>query len=165
MADKNESFFPPEWFDDDRMNFMFSAFPSDRTVNPKHWDSKLEFWTKMILDSCKSCGRIYTDRSTVREIFIRNGTLPLGLDIVLKEMLNNGKLQRVEDFRNGVDNSWINWTYGLVRKSVSWSLGAVWGGSSESLQGTFVVVDIVKVSNIQSSAWLINSSPKAEVGN
>ena len=149
MADQNESFYPAEWYDDDRMNFMFSAFPSDRTVNPKHWDSKLEFWTKIILDSCKSCGKIYTNRNILREIFNRKGTIPLGLDVVLKEMLYSGKLQRIEDFRNGVDNGWIRWTYGLVRKSVSWSLEALWGYGSDNVQGTFVVIESMKVREIK----------------
>ena len=145
MADKNESLWPDEWFDEDRMNFMFSAFPSDRTVNPKHWDSKLQFWTKLILDKCKSCDKMYTDRNTLREIFCRNGTLPLGLDVVLTEMLNSGKLQRIEDFKGGADNGWVSWTYGLVKKSVSWGLGAIWSASSDDLEGTFVVVDRAKV--------------------
>ena len=39
---------PPEWEDDERMNFLFSDFKENRDVNTKDWDSKIDFWTSLM---------------------------------------------------------------------------------------------------------------------
>ena len=37
----------------ERENFLYSPFPSEKSLNPKHWESKLEFWSKEIVKKCK----------------------------------------------------------------------------------------------------------------
>ncbi|XP_032221927.2 charged multivesicular body protein 7 isoform X2 [Nematostella vectensis] len=124
------SFVPTDWEDDDRMNFMFSAFPENRNVNPKHWDSKLNFWTTAVCEMCQSRGEFCTDLNTLRQRFTRNGHVPLGLKIVLREMLRTQKLQTVEDIQSHVNDDWLSWSYGYMRKSFSWTVGTMlWGGN------------------------------------
>ena len=130
MADKSSQSLPADWDDDDRMNFMFSAFPESRNVNPKHWDSKLYFWSKAILDGCKFHEDICIDLTTLKQRFSRNGLTPLGLNIVIREMLRQGKLERKQDFLSYGSEGWLSWSYGLAKRSFWWSVGSVWGGRS-----------------------------------
>lgn len=39
--------------DFERENFLYSPFPTEKSLNPKHWESKLEFWSKEIVKKCK----------------------------------------------------------------------------------------------------------------
>lgn len=127
MAEKARSFLPSDWDDDDRMNFMFSAFNESREVNPKHWDSKLNYWTKAIIDSCKHHGDVYINLTNLKQRFSRNGLVPLGLTTVIKEMLRSGKLERKDDFVRCETKGWLAWSYGLARESFWWSVGALSG--------------------------------------
>ena len=138
---------PVDWNDDDRMNFMFSAFSESRDVNPKHWDSKLHFWSKAILENCKYHGDIHIDLMTLKRRFARNGLTPLGLTIVLKEMLQQGKLERKQDFLNCGTEGWMSWFYGVAKSSFWWSARTVLGGADDvKLDEQFVLVDVAKVS-------------------
>ena len=152
MAEKQ--FLPTDWGDDDRMNFMFSAFPESREVNPKHWDSKLHYWSKAILDGCKHHGDICIDLTTLKRRFSRNGLTPLGLDNVLKELLQQGKIERKEQFINCAREGWLSWSYGFAKRSFQWSVGFVWEGSSDiKLDGheQFVLVDDAK----EKAQWIL----------
>ena len=144
---------PTDWDDNDRMNFMFSAFPERREVNPKHWDSKLHFWSKAIVEGCKFRGDICIDLATLKRRFSRNGLTPLGLGIVIREMLQRGKLERKEDFLNCGTEGWLSWSYGLAKKSVRWSVGTLWSGSGEpvNLNEQFVLVDEAK----ENAEWIL----------
>ena len=139
-----ESYLPADWTDNDRMNFMFSAFPESREVNPKHWDSKLQFWNNLIVESCKYCGDLSLSLDTVRRRFTRNCLVPLGLETVLREMIKEGKLQYMGEFTSGVNQGWMRWSYGLMKKSLSWSVGAVLG-IEKNVDGQLVLLDRIKV--------------------
>ena len=150
MADKWTESLPADWEDDDRMNFMFSAFPESREVNPKHWDSKLTFWSKAILENCKHHGDIFVNLATLKRRFTRNSLTPLGLGIVLKEMIQQGKLQRKQDFMNCNNEGWMSWSFGLAKRSFWWSVHTVLGGDDDvslNLDEKFVLVDAAKVRN------------------
>ena len=47
--------------DEARENFLYSPFPTEKSINPKHWDSKLNFWSKEIVESCKIQDEICVD--------------------------------------------------------------------------------------------------------
>ena len=149
MADKSRSkaCLPVDWNDDDRMNFMFSAFSESREVNPKHWDSKLHFWSKAILESCKYHGDIHIDLMTLKRRFARNGLTPLGLSVVLREMLQQGNLERKQDFLSCSKEGWMSWFYGLAKSSFWWSARTVLGGDDDvKVDEQFVLLDVAKVS-------------------
>ena len=147
------NFLPMDWDDNDRMNFLFSAFPERREVNPKHWESKLHFWSKAIVEGCKFHGDIRIDLATLNRRFSRNGLTPLGLSTVIREMLQEGKLERKKDFLNCGTEGWLSWSYGLAKKSVRWSVGALWSGSAEpvNLNEQFVLVDEAK----ENAEWIL----------
>ena len=141
--------FPTVWRDDNRMSFMFSAFPESRDVNPKHWDSKIQFWRSAILKNCESLDEILLDVSVLKTRFRRNGVSPLGLNVVLKDMLYNGEIMSSEDFMSSVHGTWASWSYGIAKKTFWWSVGKVWqsADTTEFNTGTFVLVELVKVCN------------------
>ncbi|XP_015777484.1 PREDICTED: charged multivesicular body protein 7-like isoform X1 [Acropora digitifera] len=129
MAEKATSFLPGDWDDDDRMNFMFSAFNESREVNPKHWDSKLNYWTKAIIDSCKHHGDVCINVTNLRQRFSRNGLVPLGLTTVIKELFRSGKLERKQDFVRRENKGWLTWSYSLAKESFWWGVSALSGRS------------------------------------
>ena len=138
--------FPAEWEDDNRMNFMFSAFPENRNVNPKHWDSKLRFWTSAILESCESLDELCFDTNVLKTRFRRKGVTPLGLNTVLKEMLNSGEIVRTSDFVDSVYDSWSEWSYGMARRSLWWTVGKVW--QNNEIEGSLLLLASVKVRSL-----------------
>ena len=130
MAEAN-TFFPRDWDDDDRMNFMFSAFNESREVNPKHWDSKLHYWSSAILESCKHHGDVCIDLATLKRRFARNAIVPLGLATVVMEMLREGKFERKDEFLSCENKGWLAWSYGLAKESFWWGVGAFRGKFSK----------------------------------
>ena len=138
--------FPAEWEDDNRMNFMFSAFPENRNVNPKHWDSKLRFWTSAILESCESLDELCFDTNVLKTRFRRKGVTPLGLNTVLKEMLNSGEIVRTSDFVDSVYDSWSEWSYGMAKRSLWWTVGKVW--QNNEIEGSLLLLASVKVRSL-----------------
>ena len=145
--DTERSFLPSEWNDDDRMNFMFSAFPENRNLNPKHWDSKMQFWKNLLVKSCQVVNEICFDADSLKDRFNRNGVTPLGLNTVLRECVKNGSIMSVKDLRDAaLNDGWVSWSVGVAKKSLSWTVGLVWSGdNSDPLPGDFVVVDILQV--------------------
>ncbi|CAB3981770.1 charged multivesicular body 7-like [Paramuricea clavata] len=139
------AYFPEEWQDDNRMNFMFSAFPENRNVNPKHWDSKLQFWTSAIVESCDSLDELCFDINVLKSRFCRRGVTPLGLSTVLKEMLNSGEIVRTSDFLDSVYDTWSEWSYGMAKKSLWWTVGKVW-------QNNEIEVSLVLLSSVKKKA-------------
>ena len=133
---------------------MFSAFPESRDVNPKHWDSKLQFWRTVIIDSCDSSDELFIDAGLLKSRFRRNGVSPLGLGTVLGEMLSKGEIMSVNDFLESVYDSWGSWSYGMAKKTFWWSVGKIWPDSNE-LNGSFILVSLVKVSMFLVSGPLV----------
>lgn len=76
----------PEWDDDERMDFMFSAFKENRDVNTKDWDSKVDFWTVLVLKSCRQRGIVRVSLQELNQTFRRKDKSPLGLPTVLRAM-------------------------------------------------------------------------------
>ena len=134
---------PAEWEDDNRMNFMFSAFPENRNVNPKHWDSKFQFWTSAILESCDSLDELCFDINVLKSRFRRKGVTPLGLSTVVKEMLNSGQVVRMSDFLASVYDTWSDWSYGVAKRSLWWAVDKVW--QNNEIEGSLLLLSCVKV--------------------
>ncbi|XP_042332049.1 charged multivesicular body protein 7 isoform X1 [Sceloporus undulatus] len=127
---------PPEWeTDEERMAFLFSAFKQSREVNATEWDSKMGFWSELVLQrgrrrSGGPGGGVRTCLRELQQAFERRGSVPLGLGTVLRELLRRGKLQRESDFMTSVDSSWISWGVGVfILKPLKWTLSSVLGDS------------------------------------
>lgn len=98
--DSYQSYHPPEWLDDERMNFMMSAFPSHRDVNRAHWDSKMTFWKQCIIRYCQYYRYICLDQGKLKTELTRNGRQPLGLAVVIDDMIQHNQLIPISQFQS-----------------------------------------------------------------
>ncbi|XP_011613791.2 charged multivesicular body protein 7 [Takifugu rubripes] len=135
----------PEWDDDERMEFMFSAFKENRDVNTTDWDSKMAFWTALVLKSCRQRGSVYVSLQELNMIFRRKEKSPLGLPTVLQSLARCGKIQKESEFAASVDCGWLSWGVGLLLvKPLKWTFSTLLGGSRVPPEEPFVVIELVK---------------------
>lgn len=136
---------PPEWDDDERMNFMFSDFKENRDVNSLDWDSKMDYWTAVILKSCRDRGTVCVNLQDLNKTFRRKEKSPLGLGTVLQSMARCGEIQRESEFAANVDCGWLSWGVGLLLvKPLKWTFSTLLGSSRVPLEESFVVIELVK---------------------
>lgn len=86
MSNSTEMTLTPEWDDDDRMNFLFSDFKENRDVNTSDWDSKMDFWTALIIKTCRNRGIVCVSLQDLSQTFSRKEKTPLGLATVIQSM-------------------------------------------------------------------------------
>uniref|UniRef100_A0A7N8XLB5 Charged multivesicular body protein 7 n=1 Tax=Mastacembelus armatus TaxID=205130 RepID=A0A7N8XLB5_9TELE len=136
---------PPEWDDDERMNFLFSDFKENRDVNTTDWDSKMDFWTGVIVKSCKDRGIVCVSLQDLNQTFRRKEKSPLGLATVIQCMSRCGKIQRESEFAANVDCGWLSWGVGLLLvKPLKWTFSTLLGSRGVPLEESFVVIELVK---------------------
>uniref|UniRef100_A0A8C5QU47 Charged multivesicular body protein 7 n=1 Tax=Leptobrachium leishanense TaxID=445787 RepID=A0A8C5QU47_9ANUR len=155
--------YPPEWDDDERMSFLFSAFKQSRDVNTADWDSKMAFWVPTILQYAQSQGLVSVALHQLQTEFTRKGSVPLGLPIVMQEMVRQGSLQRESDFVAGVTSGWLSWGMSqLVIRPLRWTAGKILGVQI-SPDEAFVVPEVLKkwaeLLLMQYRSSSLNSSP------
>ncbi|XP_029459616.1 charged multivesicular body protein 7 isoform X2 [Rhinatrema bivittatum] len=137
---------PPEWQDDERMAFLFSAFKQNREVNRSDWDSKMAFWAPLVVSQSRQKEELCFTLKELQKSFQRKGSIPLGLGTVIEEMLRHKKLQRESEFVASVNSGWISWGVGLfVVKPLQWTLSTVLGGSKVPTEEVFVVPELLKI--------------------
>ncbi|TSO88111.1 Ectonucleoside triphosphate diphosphohydrolase 4 [Bagarius yarrelli] len=137
--------FPPDWDDDARMSFLFSAFKANREVDPNDWDGKMNFWTPLVVQSCRQRGSVCMNLQELNECFRRKGTVPMGLSTVLQSMIRSGKVQKESDFAANVDSGWLSWGVGLLLvRPLKWTLSALLGSGRVPLEESFVIIELVK---------------------
>ncbi|XP_038152558.1 charged multivesicular body protein 7 isoform X3 [Cyprinodon tularosa] len=135
----------PEWEDDDRMNFMFSAFKENRDVNTTDWDSKMDFWTAAIIRSCRQRGSVSINLQDLNKTFQRKEKTPLGLSTVIQTMARCGKIQRESEFAASVDCGWVSWSVGmLLVKPLKWTFSTLLGSNRVPLEESFVIFELIK---------------------
>ncbi|XP_077118298.1 charged multivesicular body protein 7 isoform X1 [Ranitomeya variabilis] len=140
-----ESSLPPEWDDNERMSFLFSTFKQSRDVDTADWDSKMAFWSSLIVKHAKARGFLSITLRQLQIDFTRKGSIPLGLGNVVQEMLRQGSLQRESDFVAGITSGWVSWGMRqLVLNPLRWTLSSVLGGQV-NLDEPFVVPEVIKV--------------------
>uniref|UniRef100_A0A8C1QWQ0 Charged multivesicular body protein 7 n=1 Tax=Cyprinus carpio TaxID=7962 RepID=A0A8C1QWQ0_CYPCA len=144
-VEKRDAWFPPDWEDDERMAFLFSAFKENRDVDCTDWDGKIDFWSPLIIDHCRRHGSVCVSLQELNESFRRKGSVPLGLSTVLQSMIRNEKVQKESDFAANVDSGWLSWGVGLLLvRPLKWTLSALLGSGRVPLEESFVVIDLVK---------------------
>lgn len=145
MTNSTEITLPQEWDDDERMNFMFSDFNENRDVNTTDWDSKMDFWTALILKSCRERRAVCVSLQELNQTFRRKEKSPLGLATVVQSMARCGKIQRESEFAANVDCGWLSWGVGLLLvKPLKWTFSTLLGSSRVPLEESFVVLELVK---------------------
>lgn len=122
----DENFLPidklPEcWNDDRRINVLFAPF-RDKSVNPKDWESKLEFWKNLIYVYCTHNQEYVFTYPELAKKFKKDGRSPACLGVVIEEMYKNGDIQTLNVFLQTPPESWSEWiTNSLVKKPILWS--------------------------------------------
>ncbi|KAJ8380102.1 hypothetical protein SKAU_G00008800 [Synaphobranchus kaupii] len=145
--------FPPDWADDERMSFLFSAFKENREVNTAEWDGKMDFWTPLVISTCRRLGAVCVNLKELNQIFQRKGNTPLGLGTVIQGMARCGKVQKESEFAANVDSGWLSWGVGLLLvRPIKWTLSTLLGSSRVPLEESFVVIELVK----EKAAELLN---------
>ncbi|XP_044052918.1 charged multivesicular body protein 7 isoform X2 [Siniperca chuatsi] len=145
MSYSTEMTLSPEWDDDERMNFMFSDFKENRDVNTTDWDSKMDFWTALVIKSCRDRGTVCVSLQELNKTFRRKEKSPLGLATVIQSMARCGKIQRESEFAANVDCGWLSWGVGLLLvKPLKWTFSTLLGSSGVPLEESFVVIELVK---------------------
>ncbi|XP_078421452.1 charged multivesicular body protein 7-like [Cetorhinus maximus] len=127
------------------MAFLFSAFKRNREVNCSDWDTKLAFWTALIVQEAARRSRLSFKPRELSSWFRRKGTVPLGLDTVLQDMARRGLIQKESSFAASVDAGWLAWSVGLfLIKPLKWTLTSLLGNNTVSPDEAYVVVERVK---------------------
>ncbi|XP_077456267.1 charged multivesicular body protein 7 [Stigmatopora argus] len=145
MSNAVETTLPSEWGDDERMNFLFSEFKDSREVNTMDWDSKMNFWTALVLQNCRERCTVCVNLEELNKTFRRKEKTPLGLTTVIQSMARCGKLQRELEFAANVDCGWLSWGVGvLLVKPLKWTFSSLLGGSRVALEESFVLIELVK---------------------
>lgn len=153
---------PPEWDDDERMNFMFSDFKESRDVNTTDWDSKMDFWTAVIMKSCRDRGSVCVSLQELNKTLRRKEKTPLGLGTVLQSLARCGKIQRESEFAANVDCGWLSWGVGLLLvKPLKWTFSTLLGSSRVPLEESFVIIELVK----EKAADLLSAYRRSEFAN
>lgn len=159
MSNPTKMTLPDEWEDDERMNFMFSEFKENRDVNTTDWDSKMDFWTALIIQSCRDRGIVCVNLQELHTVFSRKGSSPLGLGTVIQSMARCGKIQRESEFAANVDCGWLSWGVGLLLvKPLKWTFSTLLGNSRVPLEESFVVIELVK----EKAAELLNAYRRSD---
>lgn len=138
-------FLPSCWEDDERMNYLFSAFRENRQSNQNDWDTKMTFWTKCIEQYYKCSKTAVFQSDQISNNFQRNGVIPMGMETVMKEMLRTGKIIQKEDFERNVDGGWIGWGADvMVRRPARWAINSVLKGNQRIPQGTYIHKNVLE---------------------
>ncbi|TRY74223.1 hypothetical protein DNTS_033176, partial [Danionella cerebrum] len=129
-----DSWFPPDWQDDERMAFLFSAFKENREVDSSDWDGKLDFWRPLILEHCRRQGGVCVSLQELNQSFKRKGAVPLGLST------------KESDLAASVDSGWFSWAVGLlVARPLRWTVSALLGSSRVPPEESYVLIALVKL--------------------
>ncbi|XP_030057909.1 charged multivesicular body protein 7 [Microcaecilia unicolor] len=154
---------PPEWHDDERMAFLFSAFKQNREVNSSDWDSKMAFWVPLVVNQSRQKGGLCFILKELQESFQRKGSTPLGLGTVIEEMVRQKKLQRESEFVAGINSGWISWGMGLfLVKPLKWTLSTVLGESKIPVNEVFIVTELLKEKADSVYCLFQNSFPSSQ---
>lgn len=117
---------PPDWTNDERMNFLFQPF-KPRAANPVSYDSKLRFWRELIqqflqfeAETTKN-PRMTVTQDELRKLFKRNGKMPACLGLVIESLVTDGTLMLEDDIRCRLQErvtrrkaSWTSWSYQVM---------------------------------------------------
>jgi len=71
LLDEHLSKILPEWNDDKIMSYLMQDLKFERSVNPEDWDKKLNFWTKVILESSSFENKFCISISKIKEYTCR----------------------------------------------------------------------------------------------
>lgn len=112
---------PHCWNDEERINVLFAPF-RNRSVNPKDYETKLEFWKNLLSVYCDYHKVYIFKTSLLIEAFKKDGRTPSCLGDVINELLKSGDLQPLDRFFQKPSETWTAWaTDTLIKRPIIWS--------------------------------------------
>lgn len=128
---------PKELIDDDQAAVLYSPF-REKSLNPRSWIRKMDFWQNLILSTVSDRDLVAFDISNLASMFQRKGLSPKCLEMVVEELIRSGKLKRQEDYTK--NEGWLSWGFqSLVRQPLSWGVSHILGSPKKGLAGAVLV--------------------------
>lgn len=116
---------PEFWNDSARINALYAPF-RDRSVNPRDWDSKLNFWKGIISTWCDYNKLCTFNENELKQSFVQNGRTPASLNVIINEMYRTGEIVTLDQFLYSPKQSWTGWAFDMtIRKPLSWGFSKV----------------------------------------
>ncbi|CAH0765075.1 unnamed protein product [Bemisia tabaci] len=115
--------YPDFWTDAERMNALYAPF-RNRNVNPLNFDTKLDFWKKMIEKWCLFQSNPLFSIKDIQTFFQRDTRRPLCLALVVDDLLKNKEIKSVDEFLQETppEQSWSGWAvHSLVKSPARWA--------------------------------------------
>ena len=132
---------PPDWSDVERMNFLCSPLPENRADKPSKYDAQTEFWSSLVVSSCKDCSQVSVSGKQLEERFTRFGRKPTCLPGIMKHACSRGILRSLSSFETSCRESWLEWgtslAYGWISDSVV--------GTSNGMDTVYIIPRLVEV--------------------
>ncbi|KAK3606102.1 hypothetical protein CHS0354_006460 [Potamilus streckersoni] len=131
-----------EWDDDTKMTVLFSPF-REKNLNPRSWEQKVMFWTEMIQNEGHASGEAIISLKSLPGKFERKGRTPVCLQIVIEEMIRNGKLKKLSDLQQQDSVGWLSWGFSkLIKQPIKWSFQLLpWQNSGKKEEDDLYVLD------------------------
>lgn len=128
-----------------RIDFLFADFPSDRNINPKHWESKVLYWKTEIEKSCRFYGDFCINCEKLKARFHdRDGRSPKGLLTVIGDLYQSNEIHMRSSYIDLMDDTWGQWSYNLAKKSSLWLWRKATGYNDQTM---FVVRELLEESS------------------
>ncbi|XP_071946855.1 charged multivesicular body protein 7-like [Antedon mediterranea] len=138
-----KSHFPECWEDDERMNYLFSAFRGEKNTNPHDWNTKMNFWTSVITAYCKSHKTVTVNCDTITGEFRRDGKVPLCIGEVLSELIRSRKLDSLN--YSVASRGWLSWgLYVFVSSPSYWVFNRFWKKPSSDPTGVYILKELLE---------------------
>jgi len=114
--------FPSCWDDDERMDYLFSAYPKDTVVNYKDSQTKYNFWSEVITNLCLQNKKLSINFEDIKLLVQRKEKTPLSLKVVWNKMIENKEfVSKVTFLKEYESSSWFAWTLDIVvKKPLEW---------------------------------------------
>jgi charged multivesicular body protein 7 len=150
----------PEWNNDKQMSFYMSSFKTSREVNTHEWDNRLEFWKRVIYESCHFKNTFIATNLELKNFMTRTSRdpnklvrteTPLGWKTILSEMQKMNELMELNEFKSlycseNSENfgSWM--LQNMLVKPISWVFSSNNSNdqSTKEMEKTFVVMPILR---------------------
>lgn len=121
---------PEELKNDEQAAVLYSPF-REKSLNPRSWTRKLEFWEKFLFKTASERNIISFSANDLPSLFQRRGIAPKGLATVIEELSKSGKLKKLESYSK--NENWLSWGFNsLVRRPLSWGVTHLLGSPSKS---------------------------------
>lgn len=129
--------------DDDRMDFLYAAFPANQKLNPKQYSNKMTLWKHCISNFCNAKNSSILRYNDIHAVKFK-GKSSLALGKCWECLAREKKLLPVSDFKAYLQQSWTSWALNkTLVDPLKWMGSSIFSSGDESgwKNESFVFVD------------------------